>query len=764
MSDLSPYNNLEEAVKTFENVILSSFDSLDNRLKSLEEGYATGESNRETEIKNFEKSYKLLATATKGFTDIPKYGDIYQYIGEQLSKLTDNSFVLVNAFDKSLSSIVIKSAIGSGSFKEALNEKLGKPVKEAAFELSEIAAVNLQNGTLIKHNPEGSFGTLPRHIYKEITELLQIKAAYEIGIASEDEIFGNAIIFCTKSFIDRQEVVESFARQAAVSLKHRKAEESMKEDNEFLTLTLNGIKDPVIITNKAGYIFYMNPKAEDLSGWQNSNAKGRNFRDVFKIYHISNPSNNSGSEILIENAIDSALRNGRISELNDNIKVRSKVGKDSIVYDNVILLKEENGNVLGIAIILKTNDRVQQSAVSTKQLLDESLKTITIPKQVTPETNTEDKKLSLGYFAYLAHELRAPLNAVIGFADILAEDIHDQEHEEHISIIRNCSNDILRLTNDILDFAKLEAGKASINKSDFNVIDLIKELFTTYYSIIKSNTKKDIQLRLNKANYPDNLIINSDPERIRQIFRNLLGNALKFTKEGYIEFGIWLPEENNTLKFYVKDTGQGIPQERHKAIFEAYEQTEGTKFQGTGLGLSISKKLAEILGGKMWLESAPGKGSTFFFTIPTNINLSQFENVRHSVEIPEKYDWSDKLILIVEDLESHQKLMEGLLLRTKAKLILAHDGNEAIQICRKNENIDIVLMDLQLPGIDGYLATKEIKKFRTDLPIIAVTAFGMPIGKEEIARNKFDGFLEKPFKTEDLYEIIYENINLVGSK
>jgi PAS domain S-box-containing protein len=777
MSELSPYKNLEDAVKTFENVILSSFESVDSRLTTLEKNNETAATNRETELRNYERSLKQLAIAAKGFAELPKYGDIYQYTGEQLSRLTDDSFVIISAFDRSLSSVLIKSMTGSESFREALAEKLGKPAGDIMLELPDTAAMNLMSGTLMRHDTERAAGILPQHIYKELSDLLQIKAVYEIGITCEEELLGDAIIFSHKQLGERHDIIESFVLQAALTLKRKKSEERLREDNEFLSLTLNSITEPVIITNKAGYVFYMNAGAEEISGWQKANAKGRHFRDIIKLYHSITAQNSElrtqNSELLIENAFDSAVRNGKISELNDNVKVRSKTGKDTVVSPAVTVLRPEKGEILGYAFVFKEGKSHQSTVISPQTKEPEKPEETQNPELKTQNLK-EEKKLSMGYFAFLAHELRSPLNAVIGFSDILAADIKDKAQGEYVNIIRSCSNDILRLTNDILDFAKLDAGKAAINKTDFNIIDIFKELYDTYSGILRTNDKAGIQLRMNKAGFADKLIINSDPDRIKQIFRNLLGNAVKFTKEGHIEFGIWLPEENNTLKLFVKDTGQGIPADRHKAVFEAYEQTEGTKYQGTGLGLSISKRLTELLGGKMWLESSPGKGSTFFFTLPVNIDISHIEAEEHAdiieppviaaPEVKSKYDWRDKIILIAEDIESHRKLIEGLLKRTKATCLIAHDGKEAIEICRKNEHIDLVLMDIQLPGTDGYMATKEIKKLRNDLPVIAVTAFGMPNGKEEITRNRLDGFLEKPFKTEDLLEIIYEHINLVRTK
>lgn len=750
MNDLSPYKSLEDGIKSFENTILGSFYELDNRLKAIESSLQGDKKSFEEKEQEYFQSLKILANATKGFVELPKYGDIYQYIGEQLSRLTDDSFVIISSFDRSSFEIDIRATIGSEKFRDILSDKIGKPVIGTCFELPEAAALNLAGGNLFKHEIEKGFGALPRHIYKEISDELQIKSVYEIGLSYEDELFGNAILFSSKPIIEKHEIAESFIRQASVALKKKKADELLKENNEFLTLTLKSISDAVIAINKSGYIFYLNPKAEEISGWKLSNAKGRHFKDIFKLF-------NAASGLPIENAADSAFKNGKISELNGNIRVISKNNQEFNVSENISYLKNENDELVGLAIILR-EEKKWQPAVGSQQSAE---------KNDEQKKKNESDREKLGYFSYLSHEIRAPLNAIIGFSEILAEEVNNKDHEEYINIIKNCSNDILKITDDILDIAKLEAGKATINKMEFNIIDMLNELKDIYKTIIQRSKNPDIELRLNKSVYNESLIVDSDPDRIKQIFRNLIGNAIKFTKEGFIEFGIWQTEENNTLKFYVKDTGTGIPSDRQQAIFKPFEQTEGTKNQGTGLGLPISRKLTEAMGGKMWVESGYN-GSTFFFTIPFTVKKETPATELASDDIiqplaPSPYDWSDRLILVVEDIESHQKLIEGLLMKSGAKFTFADNGSDAIEQCRKNDNINVVLMDIQLPGIDGYVATKEIKKIRKDLPVIAVTAYGIPDGKDEIIINKFDGFLEKPYKTDDLFEIINEHINVVSA-
>jgi signal transduction histidine kinase/CheY-like chemotaxis protein len=430
----------------------------------------------------------------------------------------------------------------------------------------------------------------------------------------------------------------------------------------------------------------------------------------------------------------------------------------------------DDEEVLGNVIILSAKEYLScpeliESFIRQAAVFLKSRQQLRIPATEATEAPAskplKDSAQKLNYFSYISHEIRSPLNIILGFTDVLSDEL-GKEHEDTLNMIRSSGQDILNLADDVLDLAKIEAGKARITKEDFNVIALLGELRETSLALLKRYNKARLDLRLDLSGYPENITVNSDVKRIKQVFRNLIGNAVKFTKEGFIEFGIH-KIENGYIGFFVKDTGIGIPEEKREAIFNAFEQTENTKNQGTGLGLTISRKFIDLMGGRIWVESEIDKGSVFFFTVPFSPELNFIVPEKHAPE-PKiapafPYIWKDKTILIVEDIESEVKLTEGLLGKTGAKLIVASDGKNSIEICRNNPEIDIVLMDIQLPVIDGYMAAREIKKFNTLLKIIAVTAYIIPDEKIDFAAFGFSDLIEKPFDSELLYKTIDKNLS-----
>ncbi|MFC2111383.1 ATP-binding protein [Bacteroidota bacterium] len=258
-----------------------------------------------------------------------------------------------------------------------------------------------------------------------------------------------------------------------------------------------------------------------------------------------------------------------------------------------------------------------------------------------------------------------------------------------------------------------------------------------------------------------NITILTDEFRLRQVLLNLIGNARKFTKEGFIEFGCNLFNED--LLFYVKDTGIGIPEENKKLIFQRFRQADGShtrKYGGTGLGLSISKSIIELLGGKIWVDAEVNVGSTFYFTIPKKEVETKETEEGGKPEAQSSYDWKNKKILIVEDNLTNYELIKELLLKTKAIIIKASNGKEAIEIFKKRGDIDLVLMDINMPIVNGYEATKTIKKINKKTPVISITAYAMADEKEKSIKAGCDDYISKPIKS----ELLFTKINNFLSK
>jgi PAS domain S-box-containing protein len=365
-------------------------------------------------------------------------------------------------------------------------------------------------------------------------------------------------------------------------------------------------------------------------------------------------------------------------------------------------------------------------------------------------------KLKSAFLANVSHEIRTPMNAIIGFSEILTnQDLSASEREEFINYITQGGNTLMNLIEDIIDITKIEAGQIKINFSDCNVDNLLDELYATFLKIKNKTNKSEIELRLNKPALESGFVISTDPYRIRQILTNLLGNAIKFTKEGFVEFGFNLKGADK-IEFYVKDSGIGIPADKMYLIFERFGQVNDNnhaEFKGTGLGLSISKKLAELLGGDLRVDSVEKAGSTFYLTLPVSKQAVE-EIVVEKKPIISAIDWSKKTFLIAEDSILNYTFLEALLQKTNVKLLWAKNGREAVDMCRDHAEIDLVLMDIKMPVLSGLEAIEEIRQFRPELPIVVQTAYAMPEDREKSLAAGGDEHLTKPLNVKELFETI----------
>jgi PAS domain S-box-containing protein len=369
----------------------------------------------------------------------------------------------------------------------------------------------------------------------------------------------------------------------------------------------------------------------------------------------------------------------------------------------------------------------------------------------------ESDKLKTAFLANMSHEIRTPMNGILGFAEMLNDNtLSYTNRKKYLNIINSNGKMLINLIDDIIDFAKIESGQANIVQDEFSLNNLLNQVQSTFLTRSLRRDKSKVRI-VTKKPFPDEKsYIRTDPIKLRQILTNLVGNAIKFTHKGYIEFGYEL-EENNYLKFYVRDTGIGISPDKLQIIFERFIQADNSpsrKYGGSGLGLAISKGLVELLGGRMWAESVPNEGSTFSFSVPFTPVTRKIEDHPEGKHARSHLSWEGKLFLIAEDDKFSYKFLEGFLKQTKANVIRAADGREAVEICRNNNNIDLVLMDIQMPEMNGLTATEEIKKFNKEIPIIAQTANAINEERLRCLEAGCDDFITKPVNISELYEKI----------
>jgi signal transduction histidine kinase len=372
-------------------------------------------------------------------------------------------------------------------------------------------------------------------------------------------------------------------------------------------------------------------------------------------------------------------------------------------------------------------------------------KNLKLLKQKTKELD-EAQQVKSRFLANMSHEIRTPLNAIVGFIDLLKMKKFDEETTRYINIISDSSYTLLNVLNDILDLSKIEAGKLLIEHINF---DPKKELSYVIDLFQLKASQKNIYIKTEYINLPE--VLNSDPMRIKQVLINLLSNAIKFTPEEKNVY-VMVKYENQNLYISVKDEGIGMDEETVDRIFHPFTQEDESttrKYGGTGLGLTISYEIIKLLGGKLEVHSQKGKGSEFSFTIP----VKMVKETAIKEKVVDIDTFSDGKVLLVEDNKANQFFMEVILKKLKLNYKIANNGQEAIDII-KNEEFDVILMDENMPIMNGMEATKKLRELGYKTPIVAVTANALSGDKERFLASGFDEYLPKPINMDKLKEVL----------
>lgn len=434
--------------------------------------------------------------------------------------------------------------------------------------------------------------------------------------------------------------------------------------------------------------------------------------------------------------------------------------KDTWIYDLLLIL------VLGFFIYFFTQRRITQSS-RTQKWLREKVKEKTKELEEEKERAEQSEKTKEQFLANMSHEIRTPLNAILGMTRLLLEKNPKEDQLKYLNSIKHASDNLLVIINDILDLSKIEAGKINFEKIDFNLATQLQTVITTF-KVSAEEKSLGLTHAIDK-DVPVNLI--GDPYRLNQILMNLTSNAIKFTDKGSVKIIVKLIEKTKKdaqLQFSVTDTGIGIAKDKLDYIFNIFTQESSSttrRFGGTGLGLSICKRLVELQGGTIQVDSEPGKGASFSFSLRFDISENNQEEETLQTEFkPTLKKLSDIKILLAEDNEFNQIVAVDTLeeLIKNVQVDIAKTGKEAVEMVT-NGKYDVVLMDIQMPEMDGYEATKMIRSSKdariNAIPIIAMTASVVKAEVDKCFESGMNAFVGKPFNAEELIDKITKTIS-----
>ncbi|MEI6277587.1 MAG: ATP-binding protein, partial [Prolixibacteraceae bacterium] len=402
-------------------------------------------------------------------------------------------------------------------------------------------------------------------------------------------------------------------------------------------------------------------------------------------------------------------------------------------------LKDDHGNICNYIII--TNDNTER-----KRLLDELI--------LAKEHAEESDRLKSAFLCNMSHEIRTPMNGILGFADLLKEqELSGEQKASYIEIIKKSGARMLNVINDIIEISKIEAGLVKVNTEESNISEQLEFIYSFFKLEVEAKGMK-IVLR-NMLSFRDSHLM-TDREKLYAILTNLVKNAIKFTRMGSIELGC--ARKGDFIEFYLRDTGVGILFEQQQLIFERFRQASESlarEYEGAGLGLAISKEYVEMLGGRIWLESELGRGSVFYFTLPY-IKSKVVDAILPDVtsHLSNDHFVNDLLVLIAEDDSISDRLLCELIQPFCFKILEAKTGYEAVEACKNNPDIDLILMDILMPEMNGYDAIREIRKFNKDVIIIAQTAYGLLGDRRKAMEAGSNDYIPKPISKDELMTIL----------
>lgn len=543
------------------------------------------------------------------------------------------------------------------------------------------------------------------------------------GIRKNGEIFPKEVSVNLGMYFGKNHIIAT-ARDITERLRAENDIENARDQYQSLVENIPGIVYRCLCDND-WTMLYISNTVDPLSGYPASDFIGNEVRSYASVFHPDDKE-------YVAKVINESVATGqawdieyRIIHKDGDIRWVHEKGRGVYYDDSTVAYLD--GFILDITDTKRTADVIRAK-----------------------ERAEESDRLKSAFLANMSHEIRTPMNGILGFANLLKEPgLSGAEQQKFIEIIEKSGKRMLNIINDIIDISKIESGSMKLSMAESNVNEQIEYIYTFFKPEAEA---KGLKLSCHKIASKENVTLTTDREKLYAILTNLVKNAIKYTERGEIDFGCI--QKNNFFEFYVKDTGIGVPKDRQEAIFERFIQAdiEDTMArQGAGLGLSISKAYVEMMGGQIWVESNEKSGSTFYFTLPCD--SSSEEEIEMSSNSDEKQTGADESqlsILIVEDDDISEMLLEIELQKIGKKLLKARSGIEAIEMIQSHPEIDLILMDIRLPQMDGYEATRQIRQFNKEVVIIAQTAYALTGVKEKAIEAGCNDYIAKPIRIAEL--------------
>jgi PAS domain S-box-containing protein len=675
--------------------------------------------------RKLQKELEILKDSAMELVELSHDEDIFSMIAERLSDICQGAFVMINMRDLRTSKSVIKGLAGRSKTIQFVNSTIGAKLIGKEFPYSKNEEL-LKSGKLEKLDMglhELSGGELSKMVCRTIESTLRVDNIFTAGFTRTGNLYGSAIIITKKNVPSlNKHLIEAYINQISIAIHRYRSEQALLDSEHRFQMTFAMSPDSVNVNQlKDGVYIDVNQGFTEITGYSREEIIG-------------------------------------YSSLERNIWANPE--------DRQFLVKElsEKGYVKNMEAVFNTKNGEQKVGLMSAHIYkkDGEDHIISITRDITDRKEHQEKleeararaeesdRLKTAFLANISHEVRTPMNAILGFSDMLLNsNINEKNRNEYISLINKSSHNLLSIINDIIDFSMIETGQFQMFENECSLNGILNDLLATFNQHKQIEGKAHLELVLSKTIDKQFDRIISDEERIKQIMTNLIGNAIKYTEVGKVCFGCELRNGENgsqMLEFFVEDSGIGIHKENHEVIFERFRQLDDSntrRYGGNGLGLSISKQIANLLEGDIRLISEPGKGSMFYFSIPYSAaQKPEFKKEKQVVE--GTYDWTHKSIIVAEDVMSNFYLIQSMLEETAIDVNWAKNGEEVLEILKKNPAFDLILMDVRMPIMNGYEATKEIRKYNTSIPIIALSANALQGDVERSMKQGCNDHISKP--------------------